>query len=315
MIKTESLIDEKDGAMNINQIKYVLMVAKSSSMREAAGRLYISQPALSAAIRELEDELGILIFERSNKGITLTEAGQEFITYAKKTINQYEILEDKYLSKDKNKERFSVSTQHYNFAIRSFTNVIKRFDPEKYTFAIHETRTYEVLENVRNLKSEIGIISYSGDNEKIIKKLFKEYQLDFVPLMKKDTYVYVWENHKLANRKQVSLDELKEYPCVSFDQNDDSDFYLQEEAMGNYEFDKLIKSADRATTLEIIAELGGYSIGVGMLAKEDATLKGLVSIKLVEDDPLTIGYIKRKGSHLSVYGQAYIEELLKYKEI
>lgn len=301
--------------MNINQIKYVLMVAKSSSMREAAGRLYISQPALSAAIRELEDELGILIFERSNKGITLTEAGHEFINYAKKTINQYEILEDKFLSKDKDKERFSVSTQHYNFAIHSFTNVIKQFSPEKYTFAIHETRTYEVLENVRNLKSEIGIISYSGDNEKIIKKLFKEYQLEFTPLMKKDTYVYVWKNHKLANREQVSLEELKDYPCVSFDQNDDSDFYLHEEAMSNYEFDKMIKSADRATTLEIIAELGGYSIGVGMLAKENATLKGLVSIKLLEDDPLTIGYIIRKGSHLSVYGQAYIEELLKYKEL
>lgn len=301
--------------MNINQIKYVLTVAKSASMREAASKLYISQPALSTSIRELEDELGILIFERSNKGITITEEGYEFLSYAKKTVNQYEILEDKYLSKDKDKERFSVSTQHYTFAIRSFTNVIKKFDPDKYIFSIHETRTNVVLENVRDMKSEVGVISYSGDNEKIIKKLIKEYQLEFVPLMRRETYIYVWKNHKLASRKFISIEELREYPCVTFDQNDESDFYLNEEAMGNHDFDKMIKSDDRATTMEIIADMGGYSIGSGMLAAEDALLKGLVSIKLEEEDPLIIGYIVRKGSSLSIYGKSYVEELLKYKEI
>lgn len=301
--------------MNINQIKYVLTVARSASIREAASKLYISQPALSASIRELEDELGILIFERSNKGITLTEAGYEFIAYAKKAVNQYEILEDKYLSKDKDKERFSVSTQHYTFAIHSFANVINRFNPEKYIFSIHETRTNAVLENVRDMKSEVGVISYSGENEKIMKKLFKEYQLDFYPLMKRETYVYVWKNHKLASAEQVSIEELREYPCVIFDQNDDSNFYLNEEAMGNYEFDKVIKSDDRATTLEIIADTGGFSIGSGMLAQEAATLKGLVAVKLREEDPLIIGYIVRKGSSLSIYGKSYVEELQKYKEL
>lgn len=301
--------------MNINQIKYVLTVARSASMREAASKLYISQPALSASIRELEDELGILIFERSNKGITLTEAGYEFIAYAKKAVNQYEILEDKYLSKDKDKERFSVSTQHYTFAIHSFANVINRFNPEKYIFSIHETRTNAVLENVRDMKSEVGVISYSGENEKIMKKLFKEYQLDFYPLMKRETYVYVWKNHKLASAEQVSIEELREYPCVIFDQNDDSNFYLNEEAMGNYEFDKVIKSDDRAATLEIIADTGGFSIGSGMLAQEAATFKGLVAVKLREEDPLIIGYIVRKGSSLSIYGKSYVEELQKYKEL
>lgn len=301
--------------MNINQIKYVLTVARSASMREAASKLYISQPALSASIRELEDELGILIFERSNKGITLTEAGYEFIAYAKKAVNQYEILEDKYLSKDKDKERFSVSTRHYTFAIHSFANVINRFNPEKYIFSIHETRTNAVLENVRDMKSEVGVISYSGENEKIMKKLFKEYQLDFYPLMKRETYVYVWKNHKLASAEQVSIEELREYPCVIFDQNDDSNFYLNEEAMGNYEFDKVIKSDDRAATLEIIADTGGFSIGSGMLAQEAATLKGLVAVKLREEDPLIIGYIVRKGSSLSIYGKSYVEELQKYKEL
>ena len=300
--------------MNINQLRYALTIAQSSSMREAATKLYISQPALSGSIQELENELGILIFERSNKGIVLTDAGREFLTYAKKVVGQYEVLEERYLNQNKEKERFSVSTQHYNFAIRSFANVINRYLPEKFMFSIHETKTREVIENVRDLKSEVGVVSYSAGNETVLKKILKDAQLEFVPLMKKDAYVYVWKGHPFAERKELSLAELQDYPCVAFDQTDDSNFYLTEEALSDYDFEKLIKSDDRATTMELIAELGGYSIGSGMLSEDDAILQGLVSIRLLEDDPLTIGYITRKGSNLSMYGKAYVEELLKYRE-
>lgn len=301
--------------MNINQLKYVLEVAASSSMREASTKLYVSQPALSASIHELEEELGILIFERTNKGITITDAGREFLSYAKKAVGQYEILEERYLSKDSDKERFSVSTQHYNFAIKAFTNVIRETDPDKFIFSIHETKTKEVLEDVRCLKSEVGIVSFSGSNEALIKKFFRDYQLDFTPLMKRDTYVYVWKCHPFAGRDEISIDEMQDYPCISFDQSDDSNFYLTEEAMADYAFNKMIKSDDRATTMEIIAELDAYSIGSGMLSGANAILQGLVAIKLKEEDPLTIGYITRKGSTMSVYGKKYIEELMKYKEL
>lgn len=142
--------------MNINQLKYVLEVATSSSMREASTKLYVSQPALSASIHELEEELGILIFERTNKGISLTDAGREFLSYAKKAVQQYEILEERYLSRDSDKGRFSVSTQHYNFAIKAFTSVIRETDPDKFIFSIHETKTKEVLEDVRCLKVRWG---------------------------------------------------------------------------------------------------------------------------------------------------------------
>ena len=301
--------------MNINQLRYMIEVASSNSMREAATKLYVSQPALSASIRELEEETGVIIFERTNKGISLTAEGREFLDYAKKAVGQYGIIEDKYLKKGRNTETFSVSTQHYNFAIHSFTNVIKRFDPERFSFSIHETKTNKVLQHVRDLKSEVGIVSYSGANEKIIKKLIKEYGLVFVPLMQRETYAYFWKDHKLARRKEISIEELKDHPCIVFDQSTDGSFYLSEEAMADYDFQKVIKSDDRATTMEMIAELGGYSIGSGMLATDDAVLKGMVSVKLKEEDPLIIGYITRKDSRLSEYGEAYVEELLKYKEI
>ena len=301
--------------MNVNQLKYVLVVADSSSMREASTKLYISQPALSASIHELEEELGILVFERTNKGISLTDVGREFLDYAKKAVGQYVALEERYLGKDSDKERFSVSTQHYNFAIRAFTDVIREMEPDKYIFFIHETKTKEVLEDVRSLKSEVGIVSFSGSNETLIKKLFRDYQLVFTPLMKRDTYVYVWKDHPFAGRDEISIGEMKDYPCISFDQSDDSNFYLTEEAMADYAFDKMIRSDDRATTMEIIAELDGYSIGSGMLSGTNAILQGLVAIKLKEEDPLTIGYITRKGSTLSVYGKKYVDELTKYKDL
>ena len=301
--------------MNITQLKYVLEVAASSSIRQASTNLYVSQPALSASIRDIEEELGILIFERTNKGISLTDDGREFLNYAKKAVGQYEILEDRYLFKDSDKEKFSVSTQHYNFAIKAFTNVIRETNPEKYVFSIHETKTKEVLDDVATLKSEVGIISFSGSNETLVKKVFRDYQLEFTPLMSRDTYIYVWKNHKFAGKKDISIDEMRDYPCVSFDQSNDGNFYITEEAMADYSFDKMIKSDDRATTMEIIAELGGYSVGSGMLSNDDAILKGLVAVKMKEEDPITIGYIIRKGSTLSKYGEKYVKELIKYKEI
>ena len=149
----------------------------------------------------------------------------------------------------------------------------------------------------------------------MLKKLFRDYQLEFTPLMTRDTYVYVWKGHELAGRKEISIEEMRGYPCVSFDQSDDSSFYLTEEAMADYDFDKMIKSDDRATSMEIIAELGGYAIGSGMLSDEQVILQGLTAIKLKEEDPLVIGYITRKGHTLSTYGERYLEELLKYKEL
>ncbi|MCR5144134.1 MAG: LysR family transcriptional regulator [Lachnospiraceae bacterium] len=301
--------------MNISQIKYVLEVAKSSSISKAATRLYISQPALSTSIKELEDELGILLFERTSKGIRLTDEGREFVSYAKKVSSQFELMEDRYLSQNDNKERFSVSTQHYNFAIKAFTDVIKDADPQRYEFSIHETKTMNVLEDVKELKSQVGIISFSEDNKAVLKKLMKEYGLKFVPLMVRETYIYVWKDHEFAGRKEISLDDLRDYPCVLFDQSDDSNFYLTEEAMADYDFAKLIKSDDRATTMEIISELHGYSIGSGMLSEDNAILKGMIAIKLKEEDPLTIGYIVRENSKLSKYGEDYIARLMEYKEV
>ena len=300
--------------MTILQLKYVIAIAGSTSMREAASKLFVSQPALSATIHELEEELGIKIFDRNNKGISISEQGNEFLTYAKQAVSQYELIEDRYLKSDKDKKHFSVSMQHYVFAVHAFVNVIKEYKTDKYVYTVRETKTDGVLSDVKKLKSEIGIISYSKSNENIMKKLFREYDLEFYPLMGRNTYAYVWKGHPLTEKKEISLDELKEYPCVSFDQSSDSEFYLSEEALGDYEFDKLIKSNDRATSAEIMAQLNGYSIGTGIMTDSITFKDEFVAIKLKEEDPLTIGYIIRKNHKISDIGKVYIEELQKYKE-
>lgn len=301
--------------MTILQLKYVLEVARSASMRKAASKLYVSQPALSTSIRDLEDELNVKIFERSNKGIILTDAGHEFVSFAKRAVTQFELIEDRYLYTDKDKSRFSVSMQHYVFAIHAFVAALQKNPEEKYIYSVHETKTEEVLDDVRFLKSEIGVVSYSSTSEKLMKKLFREYNLIFTPLMVKETYAYVKKNHPLANEKIVSLDMLKDYPCVSFDQSSEKEFYISEEALGDYNYDKLIKSNDRATSAELLVKLNGYSIGTGIMMESSAIKDVFVAIKLKEEDPLTIGYITKQNHKMSKIGDIYIEELKKYKEV
>ena len=193
-------------------------------------------------------------------------------------------------------------------------NAVKEFDTDKYTYSVHETRTDEVLSSVRDIRSEVGVLSFSGSNEKVMKKLFREYGLEFHPLLTRETFAYVWKDHPLAKRKELSLDDLRPYPCISFDQSSESDFYLAEEALGNYEFDKIIKSNDRATSAELMATLNGYSIGTGIMIASKTLKEGFVAIKLKEEDPLTIGYIIRNNHKLSDIGQKYVDELLKFKE-
>ena len=301
--------------MTILQLKYVIAISTSASMREASGKLYVSQPALSATIRDLEEEIGIRIFERTNKGIKLTEEGNAFVSLAKQAVSQYELVESKYLHAGDGKDYYTIAMQHYVFALHAFVNSIQKRGSDSFSYLIKETRTDEVLFSVRDYKSEIGVLSYSEGNKNIINKLFREYDLEFHPLMVCDTYAYLSKSHPLADREELSLEELRDYPCVSFDQTNETEFYLSEEALSGYDFNKLIRSNDRATSCEILTMLNGFAIGTGIMVDSNALKDTFVSVKLKEEDPLTIGYIMKKNHVLSDFGKLYINELEKYKTI
>ncbi|MBQ2184500.1 MAG: LysR family transcriptional regulator, partial [Lachnospiraceae bacterium] len=193
--------------MTLSQLSYVIAVASSSSMNEASKKLFISQPSISATIRELEEEIGINIFIRSNRGISLTPEGEEFVGYAKQVVTQYELIENKYITGGKIKKRFSVSAQHYAFAVDAFAKMVEEFGMDGYDFAMYETKTYDVIQDVKKFKSEIGILYLNDFNRKIITKLLDENELEFHPLLDCGVYAYMWKKHPLAKKKRVTFDE------------------------------------------------------------------------------------------------------------
>lgn len=298
--------------MTLQQLKYALTIADCGSMNEAAKQLFISQPSLSETMKELETEIGLDIFLRSNRGIVITPEGEEFLGYARQVTEQFGLLQSKYIDK-KVKEKFSVSTQHYTFAVKAFVETVKQIGMEQYEFAVHETTTISVIENVKNFKSEIGVLYENDFNEKVLNKMFKENGLEFVELFSCDTFVYLWSGHPLAKQDVITMEELDEYPCLSFDQGKNNSLYLAEEMKSTYEYRRLIKANDRATLLNLMIGLKAYTLCSGIIC-EDLNGNDYKAVPLKETEKMRIGYIKRKGAKVSHIGELYIEELKKYKE-
>lgn len=299
--------------MTLVQLKYVITVAGQNSLNDAAKVLFISQPSLSSAIRSLENQIGFDIFIRSKNGITLTTKGAEFIGYAKSVMEQYELLDAKYISHTEVKKTFSVSMQHYTFAVNAFVELVKQYGMDEYEFEVHETKTYEVIENVKNHKSEIGILYLNDFNKNVLNKMFTEYELQFQPLLECGVYVYMWKGHPLAERKEIALEELDEYPCLGFAQGEHNSFYFAEEVLSTYQYKRFIRANDRATLLNLMVGLNGYTLCSGILC-EELNGKEYCAVKLKSDERMTIGYISRKDAPLSSIGKKYLEEIAKYKD-
>ncbi|MGN0484454.1 MAG: LysR family transcriptional regulator [Lachnospiraceae bacterium] len=296
--------------MTLIQLKYAIAVAGEHSLNEAAKKLFISQPSLSSAIHALEKEIGMEIFRRSQTGTQVTPEGEEFIGYARQVVEQYELLESKYIAKKGVKKKFSVSTQHYTFAVKAFAEMVRQFGMEEYEFAVHETKTHEVIEDVKNYKSEIGILYINAFNKKILTKLFRESGLEFHALMECEIYAYMWKEHPLAKKEEITLEDLRDYPCLSFEQGEHNSFYFAEEVLSTYQYKQLIKADDRATLLNLMVELNGYTLCCGVICNE---LNGseYCAVKLKSDEKMTIGYLVRKGATLSQIGKKYLEEVTK----
>ena len=299
--------------MTLTQCKYAVTVAEAGSMNEAARLLFISQPSLSAAIRELEDETGTELFLRTNRGIALTPEGEEFIGYARMLLEQYQLMESKYIAKEKTKKKFSVSMQHYTFAVSAFVELVKQFGMDEYEFAVHETKTYDVIDDVKNFRSEIGILYVNDFNQKVLYKLFRDCGLEFHELLRCGIYVYLWKGHPLANQELISLEDLREYPCLSFDQGAHGSFYFAEEVLSTYEYKQIIKANDRATLLNLMIGLNAYTLCSGIICEE---LNGpdYCAVKLDSNEVMTIGYLARKGTKISRIGQQYLAEISKFRD-
>lgn len=305
--------------MTLQQIKYVIGIADSGSFNKASEKLFVSQPSLTSTIHDLEDELGIIIFNRTGRGISLTNDGIEFLASARQLYHNYENIIEKYGETGNIKKKFGISTQHYSFAVKSFVEMVKDFNTNEYEFAIRETKTKELIEDVATLKSEIGILYISDFNRKAITSILKSKELEFHHLIDCKAYVYIWKGHPLADKKEISLKMLENYPCLSFEQGDDTSFYFAEEILSTEEYHRTIKANDRATMLNLMIGLNGYTLCSGIICEE---LNGsdYIAIPFQEEDEKTnrimeIGWINRRGFNLSTIGNKYIEEVKKYLKI
>ena len=297
--------------MTLLQLKYVVAIVEKNSISKAAKEMFITQPSLSAAIKDLEDEVGIIIFIRNNKGVVITPEGTEFLGYARQVLEQTALLEDKYLIHKSQKQKFSVSTQHYAFAVNAFVNLIKEYGIEEYEFTLRETKTYEIIDDVRNLRSEIGILYMNHFNKKILQKLMKENNLVFEELFTATPHVFISSKNPLSQKKRLTLEELEEYPCLSFEQGENNSFYFSEEILSILQHKKSIKVSDRATLFNLLIGLNGYTISTGVIS-EDLNGKEIVAVPLEVMEYIKVGMIRHKNVTTSQLGEIYCKALKQF---
>lgn len=289
------------------------MVAETGTITEAAGKLYISQPSLTNAIHELEKEMNLVIFNRTNRGISLSKEGEEFLGYARQVLEQASILEDKYKGKGGGKKQFCVSTQHYSFAVNAFVDLIKEYGQDEYDFSLRETQTYEIIEDVARMRSEIGILFLNDFNETVLGKILKSHELEFHPLFVARPHVFISRKHPLAGNAVITNEELEQYPYLSFEQGEHNSFYFSEEIFSVVERKKNIRVRDRATLFNLLIGLNGYTVCSGVIDKK-LNGKDIIAVPLADESEMRVGYITHKKGMMSRLAATYLEALKKYVE-
>ena len=299
--------------MTLQQLKYAVAVADTLNITEASKRVFISQPSLTAAIHELEEEMGVTIFNRSNKGVTITNEGDEFLSYARQVLEQAALLEDHYKGSEYGNTIFSVSCQHYSFAVNAFVDVIRKFGGPSYDFTLRETQTNEIIDDVTKMKSEIGVLYLSGKNEKVIRKMMQKNNLVFEALFTTPLHVFISSKNPLATKERITLADLKPFPYLTYEQGNFNSFYFAEEPLTAIDFDcpRNIKVRDRATLFNLLIGLDGYTICSGVISHK-LNGKEIIAKPLSVIDKMTIGYVMRKGVTLSRYAKEYINALQRH---
>lgn len=302
--------------MTLQQLNYVLTIAEAGSLNRASQVLYVSQPSLTSAVKELEKELGITIFRRSGHGVTLTNDGAEFLRYAREVTTQADLLKERYGKNGSLKKKFGISAQHYSFAVKSFVEMVKAFDTAEYEFAIRETRTLDVIQDVASGRSEIGVLYRNDFNRQAIEKLLRADGLSFSHLIDCDAYVYLYKGHPLAGKRVIRFEELAPYPCLAFEQGGSASFYFAEEILSTSEYPRLIRATDRATMLNLMIGLNGYTLCSGIICEELNGSDYLAVPFAAEDGAvgsrMEIGYITKKNMILSRMAELFIQEMKEY---
>lgn len=297
--------------MRIQQLEYLERIVEAGSINEAAKRLFLTQPSLSNAVKELENEMEIQIFQRSSGGISLTAEGREFMTYSKQILDQVNLMNERYKNGQQRKQSFSVSAQHYAFVVHAFVELIKSVNANEYQFTLRETETQNIFNDLAQFKSELGILYTNGFNQKIMQRLFKENNLVFTPLFVAKPHIFVSRYNPLTSKSSVNLSDLEDYPYLSYEQGEVNSFYFSEEILSTLSHKKSIKVSDRATIFNLMVGLNGYTISSGIISSKLNDDK-IVAIPLNVDDDITMGWLKHRQVELSPLAERYLTMLKEH---
>ena len=293
--------------ITLQQLQYFVGVAAEGSISAAADLLYVSQPTMSAAMKDLESRAGRTLLLRSARGVTLTTDGAEFLGYARQVTEQVELLEQRYLGRPPSRRLLGVSAQHYSFVIDAFVRMVKTSGAAEYEFSLRETRTWDIIEDVRTLRSEIGILYCNDFNRSVIDKLLRDSGLAFRPLFLADPHIFISRKNPLAARERVTLDDLAGFPRLTFDQGANNSFYFAEEILSTLSTPQEIRVSDRATIFNLMIGLDGYTISTGIIS--DDLDPSIAAIPLDVDERIEIGWIGQSAIPLTEQAQRYLEEL------
>ena len=294
--------------MTLQQLKYVTEVADRGSISETAKALFIAQSTLSAAIHELEEEIGTALFFRTSPGILTTPEGHEFLGYARQVVQQAALIEDKYIAHAQPRQRFAVSSQHYSFTSSAFVELVHDYAGESYEFIFREGRTYDTIMDVSHFRSDLGIIYLSGFNEAVINKTLKEGNLFFRELLTAKPHIFVGKTHPLAGNRIVTLEDIEPFPCLTYEQGEQNSFYYSEEILSILHHEKSIKVTDKSAIVNLMIGTDGYTISSGMYP---SYLRGeeIITIPLDVNEIIRIGVITHKDHRMSFLAGKYMEIL------
>ncbi|GGL80855.1 LysR family transcriptional regulator [Glutamicibacter protophormiae] len=298
---------QKANGLTLQQLRYFITVATEGSISAAADLLYVTQPSMSASMKELEARVGRTLLARSARGVTLTVEGAEFLGYARQVLEQVELLEHRYLGRPPSRRLLGISTQHYSFSVDAFVRMVQASGAEEYEFSLRETRTEEIIEDVRTLRSEIGILYRNDFNAKVIDKLLRESRLVFHPLFLADPHIFISRSNPLASRRRATLADLEDLPRLTFDQGANNSFYFAEEILSTLSSKREIRVSDRATIFNLMIGLGGYTISTGIIS--DELDPSIVAIPLDIDERIEIGWIDHAAIPLTEQARRYLEEV------
>jgi len=298
---------KRSNGITMQQLTYYIEVAAEGSISAAADLLYVAQPTLSAAMKDLEGRVGRELLIRSARGVTLTADGVEFLGYARQVVEQVALLEQRYLGRPPSRRLLGVSTQHYSFAVDALVRMVKATAATEYEFSLRETRTWDIIEDVRTLRSELGILYRNDFNRNVIDKLLRDSGLAFHPLFVADPHIFISRKNPLATRDRVTLADLTGVPRLTFDQGANNSFYFAEEILSTLSSPQDIRVSDRATIFNLMIGLDGYTISTGIIS--DDLDPEIVAIPLDVDENIEIGWIGHSAIPLTEQAQRYLAEL------